>query len=264
MSEVNKISKAGQTDMDIEGRIKGKGQVERIDPESAPPGIVAIHKVRYEFAKGFCAGKKVLDLACGAGYGSAILADVAESVIGADIDNGALQYALRSYRKRNLSFVMADAEKTAFETGQFDTVVSFETIEHLGNIEAYLSEVKRILSPQGHFVVSTPRVRRTTRRPGNPHHTIEFSAKDLEGLLRRYFSHIDLYGQIRVQSELHYWIQKLDVLRLRRFLPVGLRRGVDRHLGTVPFEEMDTAEQRIVMSDLRRASDMIAVCKGVR
>lgn len=244
--------------IDIEGR-EGN-QVVRIDPDSAPSGIQAIHRIRYEFAKEYCDGKRILDVACGAGYGSAMLAETASEVLGADLDEGAITFARESYVANNLDFRVIDAQCMQLLDASFDTVVSFETIEHLSDIDAYLQEVARVLVPGGVFVVSTPCVKRTTRQPRNLHHMIEFSAKDFEGLLKRYFWDVELFGQIREQGILHRWLQRLDVLRLRRLIPTSLRKRADHALGTVPFEDMTTEQQKIVKGKLRGAHDMIAVC----
>jgi len=245
---------------DLEGRQKGSGKVERINPKGVPKGILSVHKVRYEFAKKYCAGKSVLDVACGAGYGSALLAEFAKSVVGADLDEGAINFARSSYKRSNLVYRIEDAQALSFESASFDTVVSFETIEHLSDIPRYLNEVQRVLKLGGIYVVSTPKVRRTTTRPKNPHHTVEFSAEDFRALLRKYFHVIELHGQVRVQGRVHYWLQKLDVIGLRHYIPSELRRTIDRKLGTAPFEEMELADQKIVKEELKHAHDMIAVC----
>ncbi len=250
----------GDFPFDLEGRKKGGGQVQRIDPIAVPQGILSVHQVRYEFAKKYCAGKAVLDVASGAGYGSALLAEVAESVVGADLDQEAVNFARCSYRRSNLVYRVEDAQALSFESAFFDTVVSFETIEHLSDIPRYLNEVRRVLKPGGIYVVSTPKVRRTTKKPKNPHHTVEFSNEDFRALLRKYFHVVELHGQVRVQGRVHYWLQKLDVVGLRHYIPSELRRTIDRTLGTVPFEDMRLSDQKIVREDLKRAHDMIAVC----
>jgi SAM-dependent methyltransferase len=250
----------GDFPFDLEGRRRGNGQVERINPKGVPQGILSLHKVRYEFAKQYCGGKAVLDMACGAGYGAALLAEVAESVVGADINEKTVNYARCSYRRDNLAYRVEDAQGLSFESASFDTVVSFETIEHLSDIPRYLNEVQRVLRPGGIYIVSTPKAPRTTTRPKNPHHTVEFSAGDFRALLRKYFHVVELHGQVRVQGRVHYWLQKLDVVGLRHYIPTELRRTIDRTLGTVPFEDMRLSDQKIVREDLKRAHDMIAVC----
>lgn len=255
-----KEKKKVQDIFELRGRLEGKDQAERINPEREPNGILSLHKIRYEFAKKYSVRKSVLDVACGAGYGSAILAEVAAYVIGADLEEKVVSYARSSYQRDNLSFRVEDAEALSFKDGSFDTVVSFETIEHLNDISQYLREACRVLKPKGILIVSTPKARRTTKRPNNPHHTVEFSEEDFRALLEQYFPAVEMYGQIRVQGDLHYWLQKLDALHVRRFAPIRLRHSIDQALGTAPFEDMQLSDQKIVKGDLRRAHNMIAVC----
>lgn len=251
---------SSRIEVDRNQRYGAACEVERIDPLGVPKGILSVHQIRYEFAKQFCSGKIVLDIACGVGYGSEMLAHVAQYVIGCDLSKDAIDFARANYQRSNLTCLVEDARTLSFRDGVFDTVVSFETIEHLTDIPQYLKEVCRVLKPGGTYVVSTPKVRRTTRTPKNPHHTVEFSEEDFRILLEKYFPAVELYGQVRAQGHFHYWLQKLDVFGFRHYLPNGLRWAVDRKLGTTPFEEMDLSDQRIVKSDLRRAHDMIAVC----
>lgn len=246
---------------DIEGK-DAAGLVERVDPEKAPRGVMAVHLARYAFAKSFAEGKSVLDVACGAGYGSAVIADVARRVVGMDRSGTAVRYALTRYRRANAAFLVGDAGRLPFPEASFETVVSFETIEHLPDIPRYLEEVRRVLRPGGEFVVSTPKARKTTTRPANPHHTIEYSAQDFEALLGQFFARVDLYGQVRVQNGILRWLRRVDVLGLRRFVPTGARRGIQRSLQTAPFAEMDVSDQRIVAGGLSRAEYVLAVCAG--
>jgi ubiquinone/menaquinone biosynthesis C-methylase UbiE len=245
---------------DLKRREEDDGHAERINPEEVPRGILSLHQVRYEFAKPCCIGKKVLDVACGMGYGSYFLAEVASQVTGIDFDRATIEHAHRYYKRSNLTYLVGDAMILPFPKASYDTVVSFETLEHLSDIPLFLGEVCRVLKPNGRYVVSTPIVRKTTRKPKNPHHTVEYSAEDFRVLLERYFSVAELYGQIRVQNEFHYWLQKFDLFGFRHYLPAGIRYWTDRKLGTVPFEEMEIADQKVAKGDLRRAHDLIAVC----
>src|SRR5207237_2156474 len=77
---------------------------ERIVPDETEPGIVALHRKRYEFAAPACAGKQVLDAGCGVGYGSACLARSAAHVVGVDVDANAVAYARRRYGAANVEF----------------------------------------------------------------------------------------------------------------------------------------------------------------
>jgi SAM-dependent methyltransferase len=246
---------------DLDGSLKGAGHSERIDPTTVPRGILSIHRVRYEFALPYCEGRRVVDVACGAGYGSAIVAAVARRIVGIDIDPEAIAHARRHFALRNVDFVHADAARLPFRDESVDVVLSFETIEHLPDIPRYLAEVRRVLVPAGVYLVSTPRVRKTTSKPRNPHHHVELSAADFSRLLEGVFGSVELYGQTRVQSRRHALLQKVDVFHLRRWLPVAWRHAAVRGLGTVPFEEMDSGDQRISASDVKHAHDLVAVAR---
>lgn len=232
---------------------------ERIVPDEEEPGIVAEHLKRYAFARPLCVGKVVLDAGCGAGYGTAYLAEAAARVVGVDVSEDALAYARSRYALSNVEFAQADLEKLEQPSGSFDVVVSFEAVEHLDRPEAFLEHAARVLRPEGVFVGSTPRVDATTRSPDNPYHRVEFSPADFEALLRRYFRSVQLYGQRRLQTTRHRTLQRLDVLRLRRRLPflrhaaplVGTRARVDATLD-------DFEISRDAIDD---ATELVAVCR---
>ncbi len=141
---------------------------ERIVPDEESPGIVALHLKRYLFSAPYCAGKVVLDAACGVGYGSAELGHVARRVIGVDVDEATIAYARTRYGDDNVEFQTMDVSSLRFDDDSFDVVVSFETIEHVADREAFLREVTRVLRPSGTFIVSTPNARRTTARLRTP------------------------------------------------------------------------------------------------
>lgn len=230
---------------------------ERIVPDATEPGIVALHLKRYVFAEPWCRGQDVLDLACGVGYGTAHLASVARSVVGVDLSEEAIAYARSRYAAANVEYVVADATALPFETGSFDTVCSFETLEHLPDRAAYLAEVVRVLRPGGAYLVSTPHAKRTTEHPDNPFHTVELDRHDFEELLRRSFANVELYGQHRRQTRRHRAMQRLDVFGLRRRL--SFLRGASAIVGTAPTAAV-TLDGIVVDRDLGRAKALIAVC----
>ena len=232
---------------------------ERIVPDETEPGVVALHLKRYEFARGFAEGRDVLDAACGAGYGTAYLAERARRVVGADVSDEALAYARSRYGSANVEFVRQDLQELDVPAGSFDVVVSFETIEHLERPEAFIERAAQALRPGGVFVASTPHVDRTTRNPANPHHRVELSAADLEGLLHRHFASVELYGQRRVETLRHRALRRLDVFGLRRRLPALRRAG--RLTGTAPTESVGLEGIEIVPGTLDRATELVAVCR---
>jgi SAM-dependent methyltransferase len=235
---------------------------ERIVPDEAPHGIVAIHLKRYEFARPFCVGKEVLDAACGVGYGTAALSTSAKRAVGADVDPDAIAYAREHYAADNVEFVVADLLDTPFADASFDVVASFETIEHLREPATFVEHVTRVLRDDGVFVVSTPRVEVTTSSPENPFHEVEFSRADFEELLRRHFGEVELWGQRRRQTTRHRLMQRADVLGLRKRL--AFLRPASKLLGTPTMGELSLDDVLIERGSVDTATELVAVCRGPR
>ena len=156
------------------------------------------HLHRYAFAAQWGRGARILDAACGEGYGSALLAESAESVTGVDIDPETIGHARRRYgHLRNLNFEVADCTRLPFEDGEFQQVVSFETLEHLAEQEALLAEFRRVLAGDGFLVLSSPDKAVYSEQQGfvNEHHVRELYREDLEQLLRAEFPALRVFGQ---------------------------------------------------------------------
>ena len=164
--------------------------IERIYPpdlDPASPGdqnALRIHLERYEFAARHLCGEQVLDMACGCGYGSALLAErhPDKQVTGVDIDPAAIAYARQHYQLPNLRYVCADAESFA-ATQRFDSIVSLETIEHLPNPRQLVANYARLLAAGGRVIASVPI---TPTLDGNPHHLHDFSRRSFLALFRHH------------------------------------------------------------------------------
>ncbi len=235
---------------------------ERIIPDKTPKGIISIHLARYEFARNHCEGKRVLDVACGVGYGSEYLSQFSEQVVGVDLSEEAVQYAQKRYQRDNIQFFAQDACKLQIEGGPFDVACSFETIEHLPSVEPYLKNIVNVLKDEGVYIVSSPYVSKTTLSPENPYHIQEWSPKDFELLLQNYFSEISLFGQQRKQSRFHQILQKLDFFKLRhKFNLLKWTNPVVKAVGTTPFSDMDISDFSFLENDFKRADYIIGICK---
>ena len=165
---------------------------------SAIDGQVQIeHYHRYLFARSFCQGLDVLDVASGEGYGSAQLAQVARSVIGVEYSADTVQSAVANFPRPNLRFTQGDARALPLGDACVDVVVSFETLEHFGEHDAFLAEVRRVLRPGGTFIVSTPdrETYSPAGQPSNPYHVRELGRGEFDTLIRRYFAHVGLLSQ---------------------------------------------------------------------
>src|SRR5512141_2447359 len=120
---------------------------ERFLPGAGGGDIAYEHCHRYAFARRFAAGRRVLDAACGEGYGTALLGAVAADATGVDIDAASIAHARATYGGRaNVRFATGSVAALPFATASFDVVVSFETIEHLAADEqpAMLAEIARV------------------------------------------------------------------------------------------------------------------------
>lgn len=167
---------------------------ERLIPKNQTQSLTyGEHLVRYRAALGIVSNKIVLDIASGAGYGTALLADKARKITGMDYSDEAVEYSNGLYSKKNLEFIQGDAQKMPFKDSTFDVVVSLETIEHLPEPEKFVKEVVRVLKPDGLFYVSTPNDDEFTE--GNEYHLHEFDFKELSRLMNKYFAKKEYYYQ---------------------------------------------------------------------
>jgi len=155
------------------------------------------HYHRYATVQQIVAGKDVLDVACGEGYGSSFMAEFARSVVGVDIAEEAVQHASSSYKKSNLTFRQGSAIKLEFADASFDIVVSFETIEHLSEQAQMLAEIRRVLRPDGVLVISSPNRPIYSEESGehNEFHVKELDFDEFDELLRARFQAINYFGQ---------------------------------------------------------------------
>lgn len=157
------------------------------------------HWHRYLFASHLAAGRRVLDCACGEGYGAAMLARNASSVVAVDVDGQTLAHAARRYGDQgNLEFFEADATHLdRLGNREFDLITSFETLEHLEDHDALLGSLVARLATDGVLLISTPdrAVYSDARDYRNPFHVRELYRAEFEALLGRHFGAVQLLGQ---------------------------------------------------------------------
>ena len=137
-----------------------KNRMERMDANSIifDETRKEFHLQRYRFASKYIKGEKVADIACGTGYGTRILSQDGKAIAvkGIDIDNEAIEYAIRKYSNAGLTFKTASADNTGEDSESFDAIISFETIEHVPDDVTLVKEFSRILKPGGLLICSTP------------------------------------------------------------------------------------------------------------
>jgi ubiquinone/menaquinone biosynthesis C-methylase UbiE len=198
------------------------------------------HVFRYDEVikrlKGF---EKILDIACGNGYGTYVLSNaVHQTVIGGDIDTITISECEQRFKKKNLKYQVLDATKLAFEDNTFDVVVSFETIEHTTQFNKVLSEFKRVTKAEGVIFISTPNI--LVNSPGgevlNPFHTQEWAYEELMEILSNAFSDVKLFGQeyaryknkTGVKFKIGKLMENLLYSRGIRKLPIKLQDSIIR------------------------------------
>lgn len=180
---------------------------ERFTPECVRE-IWYEHWHRYALVQPWAQGRRVLDAACGEGYGSAILAQGAASVLGLDIDPAAVAHARARYAERaNLRYEQADATRLALPKAAFDLVVSFETLEHVEAQDELLDGLCHALTDDGLLVISSPDKATYSDAAGfrNEFHVRELYRDEFEQLLRRRFAHVRLYAQ-RLLFQSAIWV----------------------------------------------------------
>lgn len=170
------------------------GAPERFVPGIMEGGLIEVeHLSRYHWAAQFASGRRVLDVACGAGYGCVLLAEAgAESVTGVDRSEAVIE-AVRPEMPENVRLRGGDIRSLELPDGAFDLVVCFETIEHVEHPRAALAELARVLAPKGVLIVSTPERRLSVGN--NPHHLHELTRDELEAELSEHFASVRVWRQ---------------------------------------------------------------------
>ena len=156
------------------------------------------HWHRYHFAARWVRGKRVLDVACGEGYGTALLARHAAHVTGADLSGEAIEHAKGAYAAlANAQFVIAPCTRLPLADASIDVAVSFETVEHIGEQEEFIDELARVLKPDGVLILSCPNKLEYSdkRRFANEFHVKELYREELGALVARRFPESVWFGQ---------------------------------------------------------------------
>lgn len=162
-------------------------------PESAR----RMFEANYTWASSLASDKTVLDCACGSGYGSAILAARARTVVGADVDPRMVEHARQTYADAGVRFEQFSITEIPYPDGYFDLVVSFDTIEHVRDDHRVLLELKRVTRADGAIVLSTP-LANYPKEQGEPDlwdatHVREYSAYEWLHLLGQYFEAAEFF-----------------------------------------------------------------------
>src|SRR5690348_9625094 len=182
---------------------------ERVIPGEVDDNLFNEHLARYRFVahlvREFGLEGFFLDAGCGTGYGSAEIAKAGMNVLGIDISPDAVAYARRRYSSiPDLRFAQASCTRLPVRDGAFHWIAAFEVIEHLSGWRDFLAEVRRVLDPDGLFLVSTPnRLYYAESRQDagpNPFHVHEFTADEFYSELSSVFPHVKVLEQNHVEG----------------------------------------------------------------
>jgi GT2 family glycosyltransferase/SAM-dependent methyltransferase len=158
---------------------------------------------RYGLASDLATGKRVLDLACGYGDGTNLLAEAAAEAVGVDIDPANIRHAKARFKRPNLTYVAADCFDLPFEAGSFDLVVVGEMSKHARDRNALIGEAKRVLRPAGILLIST-----ADAAPGLGTATAQGDVSQFGEILKRHFKHVQLTGLRLALVSLGYRIEQ--------------------------------------------------------
>lgn len=218
------------------------------DPASLK--LYDLHFRRYETAAPYVKGKRVLDIACGAGYGSQMLGFAgARSVVGVDVCPQTVEYARKHYQTSNVEFICANAEQFEWQE-KFDVVVSFETIEHLEKPDRFLDRIHHLLIPGGDFLLSVPL---GETRHLDRYHLHAFSQEEVLVRLEKARFSVDWH---RVDD---WFMTRFDLIAWRRLYPAARLSFREQYLthrgwqlirdfifrGSIPFPQLILAARSL-------------------
>jgi len=213
---------------------------------------------------------RVLDAACGTGFGTHALARGALAAVGVDIAPQAITEARARYRAPGLSYLVMDVAKLAFRNAVFDAVISQDTIEHVPDDESFVAEAARVLNPDGTFIVFTPCREVHTTTPENPYHLREYSPESLQSVLQPHFGTVRLFGRRpapvlhRVEATLDE-VRRYDPLRLRALVPRSLRHRLGSlwllSRGAKALDQVSVEDVEYVEGVPPGSTTLIAICR---
>jgi 2-polyprenyl-3-methyl-5-hydroxy-6-metoxy-1,4-benzoquinol methylase len=221
------------------------------------------HLAVYEWIGARITGLRVIDMACGEGYGSEVLSRSAASVTGVDANPEAHEHARLRYRRQNLGFARGMVENFG-ERGTVDAVIFLQTIEHVQDPVSVLTHLRGLLAPGGVVYISTPNVLTLAPagrpRSDNPWHIREYRAEEFRALCRSAFDQVELLGLFHARKlRLHALALSAGWDRTHRTLGIT-RAFYDRFTPAITSRDFALRSPR-ASGALDRALDFLAVCR---
>lgn len=235
-----------------------------------------VHKKTYEFASAKIKNKKNLDIGCGNGYGSFLLANYGKSTLGLDIDKPSIDYAKDHFPQKNLQFINSSLEN--FKTTKiFDSATCFQTIEHIKDTDVFIKKINSLLHKKGIVLFSTPNSQHN--HVVSPYHVKEYSPEEFKKMLGKYYAKVKIYGiygSIKIENliteknKIAERIYRLDVFKTSDLLPVSIKSiiyslgskivGVFIKKQNMSFANITTDDYLITEKITNKCSDLIAIC----
>lgn len=251
-----------------------------------------MHQKAYEVAAEFAHSKRALDFGCNIGYGTAILNRTAQSVTGIDVSPRAIAAAKKKYAAQGIRFQLTDGGGAALQSESFEIITSFQVLEHIVDVDLHMRHLRSLLTRDGLIVLTTPNAALRIypgMRPWNRFHVREYTAKELETLLKRLFPYVRIYGlfadeplysiernrvtrrkergRVKQEKEQHLayrLVRRLKPLQKILFLDrLKARRKAQRKQSVVDpafLELYGTSNFRYSADDIDNALDLLAIC----
>ena len=196
--------------------------------------LLAYHRAA-ELVKG-----DILEIGTGTGYGVEIIAPKATRYITVD-----KQLPATPLQFGNVEYYEMEVPSIGFENSAFDSVVSFQVIEHIEEDIHFIREVSRVLRPGGEFIVSTPNAPMSLTR--NPWHVREYNADELRNLLECHFSKVEAYGVIGNDRIMEYYRKnRMSVRKITRFDFLDLQHRLPRKLLQIPYDILNRMNRKLL------------------
>ena len=225
---------------------------ERVSLEKSDNYVFQRSALAYHYAAEMVEGD-ILEVGTGSGYGVEIVAPKATRYISID-----KQLPQNILQLENVEYYEMEVPPIGFENCSFDSVVSFQVIEHIEEDIDFVREVSRVLRPGGRFVVSTPNAPMSLTR--NPWHVREYKADELRNLLECHFSKVEIYGVVGNDKIMEYYRKNRDSVRkITRFDFLDLQHRLPRRLLQIPYDILNRMNRRSLHKKNTELTDSIAM-----
>lgn|SRR5437870_5096172 len=215
----------------------------------------ARHRAAYLHARELARDHDVLDAGCGEGFGTALLAETARTVLAVDYSAPAVETARAQHVRPHFEFRQLDLYDLPKLDRRFDLVTNFQVLEHLTEPTGFLRALRSVLKPDGMLMLTTPN--RLTTVSENPYHVREYVAEELRELLQPLFGRVEIasvLGNDRVRA--FDAERKRQVDRILRLDPLGLRKLLPERLVKFTFARLSVLVRRRIAGNVAESREI--------